>query len=148
MDCAKYKSWIYAEKDGELGAGACSELRAHLEGCERCRALEKQAGGLTENIRHGRPETPAGAALPQAAESRIWEALQASRRVGVGADFPTPSPAQLVFVLILVFAIGSAAGFWAAFSKPAHPSSLTQWRGLPQSAFSSHYSNLMERIRF
>jgi mycothiol system anti-sigma-R factor len=36
LDCREFEAKLWAFLDGELDAGACAELRAHLEACPGC----------------------------------------------------------------------------------------------------------------
>lgn len=36
MDCREFEAKLWAFLDGELDAGLCAELRAHLEACPNC----------------------------------------------------------------------------------------------------------------
>ena len=119
-DCARIRSRCHAFLDGELPAPEVAEVRAHLEGCDRCRtAFERERAFLDAVAEGGRETAPpglrrrveavlesgGGIAAPAGPGWRAWGLLAAAAAVALllvarpwgGADGPGPPPEAVAF---------------------------------------------------
>ena len=110
MSCPQYRDSIVLLADGELSEDAGHDVRAHLMGCDRCRAVH---GELEKLARLLTPQT----AEPSVEESRFWRRFDADLALRVtAASVPfwrrritLPVPAALAlgaaFAVIMVVAL-------------------------------------------
>lgn len=106
MSCPSYRDSIVLLVDGELSDDAASGVRAHLAGCEECRAIATELERLAALLRPGE----GGSNVTPMDESRFWRRFDADLAVRMARgetpwwrrSIPLPVPAMGAVVAVVV----------------------------------------------
>jgi len=141
MRCDGFKRDLYVRADGELRGDAVGRLDAHLAGCESCRTTECQIAEFWASVYRA----PAEVELPEGVSARIFQTVRSRSHAAspLGIQIATPAPVEVLAAVVAALLIGAAAGVFLRPQTEFRPASLSEWRGLPVSAFGGTYSQLM-----
>lgn len=121
MDCKHTTSLLLALQDGQLSPKKEAQVRAHLEDCAQCKAIERQMATLFG---------PGVQTLHQAVPAPDWPRLKATLPSRSGRVNPlerlAPKPRwtpALATAICLV--LGFVAGLWIARPQPAPDAAMT-----------------------
>lgn len=101
-DHGYFEELICAELDGELSAGEAAELRAHLEGCERCRAFREAMAAVEGVTARNLPAPPAE--LTANVMAAVRAEVKNKKKKGKILSFPGRSLAVAAAAVLVLWA--------------------------------------------